>query len=120
MSMLTAVVLAIYAALPAQAVDRPCASDIARLCGNVVPGGGRVLRCLDAHRAELSPACRDANANRLDTLQRHHPCVEDRARLCSHVATGRGEMIACLHSHATELSPACRTALDQHGGDPSR
>ena len=36
-----------------------CAADIGTLCQGVVPGGGRIMQCLSARSASLSPACRD-------------------------------------------------------------
>jgi hypothetical protein len=37
-----------------------CLSDVRALCSNVQPGGGRLVLCLDANRAKLSPACAKA------------------------------------------------------------
>lgn len=37
-----------------------CKADYGRLCSGVRPGGGRILRCMEAHVAELSPDCRAA------------------------------------------------------------
>ena len=42
----------------AQAQDKPCMADAARLCSDVEPGGGAQLACLKAHKSELSPACK--------------------------------------------------------------
>jgi hypothetical protein len=42
----------------AQAQEKPCMADAARLCPNVEPGGGAQMQCLKAHRDELSPACK--------------------------------------------------------------
>jgi Cysteine rich repeat len=36
-----------------------CAKDIDTFCKGVVPGGGRILRCLSGHRDELAPDCRE-------------------------------------------------------------
>jgi hypothetical protein len=36
-----------------------CAADIGTLCQGVAPGGGRIMQCLSARSASLSPACRD-------------------------------------------------------------
>jgi len=44
-------------AKPKQRPQRPCAADVERFCKDVHPGEGRVLKCLDAHAAELSAAC---------------------------------------------------------------
>jgi hypothetical protein len=42
----------------AQAQERPCMADAARLCPDVEPGGGAQMQCLKAHKEELSPACK--------------------------------------------------------------
>jgi hypothetical protein len=36
-----------------------CGEDVRALCGDVPPGGGRVIECLAARAASLSPACAD-------------------------------------------------------------
>ena len=36
-----------------------CSKDIETFCKGVVPGGGRILRCLSGHRDELAPECRE-------------------------------------------------------------
>ncbi len=35
-----------------------CGRDYARFCWHVIPGDGRIFRCLKSHLPELSPACR--------------------------------------------------------------
>jgi hypothetical protein len=35
-----------------------CEDDVFKLCGNVQPGGGRILSCLKQHEQELTPDCR--------------------------------------------------------------
>jgi hypothetical protein len=42
----------------AQAQEKPCMADAARLCPNVEPGGGAQIACLKEHKEELSPACK--------------------------------------------------------------
>jgi hypothetical protein len=37
-----------------------CRGDYDRLCGGVLPGGGRILACLQSHASQLSPACGQA------------------------------------------------------------
>ena len=41
---------------------RPCRADLEKFCSGVQPGGGRIVGCLKAHEAEVSPACHDAMA----------------------------------------------------------
>lgn len=45
---------------PSPAVREVCAADYHRLCPTVVPGGGRILRCLLDNDKDLSSKCRVA------------------------------------------------------------
>ena len=47
-----------------------CAPDIARFCADVVPGGGRLLRCLEPHAEELTPACQEKAAPILKKVEK--------------------------------------------------
>jgi hypothetical protein len=40
-----------------QQAMRYCRADMERLCPGVPPGGGRVVRCLKAHKMEMSVGC---------------------------------------------------------------
>ncbi|WP_024276254.1 MULTISPECIES: cysteine rich repeat-containing protein [unclassified Hyphomicrobium] len=44
----------------ARAALAVCKDDRARLCGSVMPGGGRILRCFSEKAGSLSQPCRDA------------------------------------------------------------
>jgi hypothetical protein len=46
-----------------KALRQACASDVGKVCGGVIPGGGRLMRCMQAHADKVSPACRDAAAS---------------------------------------------------------
>jgi hypothetical protein len=37
-----------------------CRADSDRLCAGIVPGGGRILACLQGQMSQLSPACAQA------------------------------------------------------------
>jgi len=37
-----------------------CGAEFRSLCGGVAPGGGRVIACLRANTAALSPRCQGA------------------------------------------------------------
>lgn len=41
-------------------VRSACEADARALCANIMPGGGRILACLQQHAANLSAACHDA------------------------------------------------------------
>jgi hypothetical protein len=52
-----------FAATPAPAapdVQAACMADYLALCGSVQPGGGRVVACMKAHRAQVSMGCKVA------------------------------------------------------------
>jgi hypothetical protein len=42
------------------ALAATCRNDVVRWCSDVAPGGGRVVGCLRANAADLSPECGDA------------------------------------------------------------
>jgi hypothetical protein len=46
-----------------------CRADAQRLCANVEQGGGRKLICLESHKADLAPDCRDALA-KVETMRK--------------------------------------------------
>jgi hypothetical protein len=46
-----------------------CIGDAGRLCVGILPGGGRVAKCLMAHQRELSPACRGAMGEEAAKIQ---------------------------------------------------
>ena len=58
----TIVIMSLPAAVFAQSNQlqqalRYCRTDMERLCPGVPPGGGRIVRCLKAHKMEISVGC---------------------------------------------------------------
>lgn len=43
----------------AKEAHEACADDVQKLCKDVQPGGGRVIKCLKDNSKSLSPECRD-------------------------------------------------------------
>jgi Cysteine rich repeat len=111
--------LALVLLIPAaSAAERPCREDVARFCRGVAPRGGHLIRCLQRHAAELSPACRAAAQSFEERLARHQPCLRDRERLCRSMPAGEGRMMHCLRAHREELSSSCRAAIGVHADYP--
>lgn len=89
-----------------------CRVDAEKICRGVRPGGGRIIRCLQEHEAELSPACRSQfAAGREKAAAFKTACGADAQKLCADVKPGGGRVVQCLRSHEGELSDACRGAI---------
>jgi hypothetical protein len=41
-----------------RAAREACQADVAKLCADVKPGGGRIAACLQQHSSEVSDSCR--------------------------------------------------------------
>jgi hypothetical protein len=42
-----------------KALREACTDDTKKFCADVQRGGGRIIKCLRDHSAELAPPCRD-------------------------------------------------------------
>jgi hypothetical protein len=98
------------AAAAAAAQDKVCADDAKRLCSDVQAGRGNVMKCLKAHEADLSAACKDRIQVAQGTIQ---ACQSDAAKFCADVPPGRGSVASCLKQHQSELSAECKAGLSQ-------
>ena len=56
-----------------------CRADVQRLCGDLAPGGGRIVRCLAERQSEISDACRAAVTERRAERE-HHREARSQAR----------------------------------------
>ena len=83
------------------AVEGPqaCRADAKTVCAGTKPGGGRLLGCLKAHEAELSPDCKAA----LPTLEQ---CARELQSACGDA--GRRGLRECVRKNADKISPECR------------
>jgi cysteine rich repeat protein len=88
--------------------EGPCAADVKKFCGDVKPGQGAIAKCMKAHEAELSPACRETSKARAEKAERvREECRADAEKFCKGIAPGRGRILSCLKSRQQELQPAC-------------
>jgi hypothetical protein len=42
-----------------------CRAEVKQLCRGILPGGGRIKKCIEANESKLSPSCRAAVQERL-------------------------------------------------------
>ncbi len=83
-----------------------CKADLEKFCKDVKPGGGRLIKCLKAHEAELSEGCKAVREEKKEKFLENHPCAADMEKLCKDLkGTDRA---ACVKKHANDLSAACQ------------
>ncbi len=88
----------------------PCHEDVLNLCPDVQPGQGRILRCLNAHEANLTPACKARRAEIKEKIADfREACKDDIQKYCPRSRqNGEGNRRQCLNAHKSQLKPACR------------
>src|SRR5712691_4592371 len=99
-----------------QRSERPCAADVKKFCGDVKPGQGAIAKCMKAHEAELSSACRESSKARAEKAGRlREECKADAEKFCKGIAPGGGRILSCLKSRQPELQPACAAEFKRAG-----
>jgi hypothetical protein len=98
--------------LPAFALSRVCADDVAKFCQGVEGGQGKLLQCLQEHQAELSSPCQGW-VQTMETRMREmtDACQSDMRQFCPGVNSGAGRIAQCLKQHESELSSTCKAEL---------
>jgi outer membrane protein, multidrug efflux system len=95
----------------------PCMEEIEKYCKDTPPGRGQLIICLDGHRQDLSPSCRerlDKGRARMEEARRI--CTPDIEKFCPGIAPGQGRILKCLKGELKGLSPACREQVELFGG----
>ena len=100
-------------ALTAQAqFAGPCAETITKYCGDVTPGEGRILKCLNSHHDDQSIACKDwLEAQQKSLKELNKACSEEIVRLCSYDVPDSIRIIRCLQDNYVGLKLDCREKL---------
>ena len=99
-----------------QRSEGPCAGDVKKFCGDVKPGQGAIAKCMKAHEAELSPACRESSKARAEKAERvREECKADAEKFCKGIAPGGGRIRSCLRARQAELNPACAADFKRTG-----
>jgi hypothetical protein len=91
----------------ADGVMDTCRAEYHQICPRVVPGDGRVARCLLDHEMELSAPCLQT----LKIASAIEDCLPDYGRLCPGVPKGK-EAFECLAGRIDQLMPACQRVVD--------
>lgn len=107
---LAGVLACMVLAVPAGAqAGRPCSETIKQYCSDVVPGGGRIMKCLNEHQEAQSIACKDWVADQQKSLEElKSACGEEIALLCRIDPSSGINLFFCLNDNYTGLKTACR------------
>lgn len=112
--------LATQADAPVAETPRPCADEFERFCKDVKPGLGLMIDCLNQHREELSPACRDKVGGALARLDKaKQDCSGDITSFCGGVKPGGGRLLDCLKKQSDKLTTACRSHVLSYSATPA-
>jgi multidrug efflux system outer membrane protein len=108
-------ILAAQAVTPAAATPRPCADEFERFCKDIKPGLGMMILCLDQHRDELSPVCREKVGAALAKVDKaKQDCATDINNFCAGVKPGGGRLLECLKQQTDKLSPVCKAHVQRY------
>jgi hypothetical protein len=107
LAILTALLLSGSAAVAEQ---KPCDTDIKKLCAGIQPGEGRIKTCIKSHLTDLSQTCEDRV---LTVAVTGKVCKTDLTNLCASAVAGTGGIRACIKSHMAEVSDACKDAMSR-------
>jgi hypothetical protein len=116
MMVVTAAVFMVFLAVfPASAqVAGPCAEDFSKYCGAVVPGAGRLARCYEQQKNNLSAACVAwAESVKANNTAVKTACANEIASSCAFEQGDPLETLNCLQSNYVDLSIKCRNTLNQ-------
>ena len=90
----------------------PCVGDIAKFCGNVKQGEGRIAGCLTQNEAGLSMTCKMHLAwVKKAVKEAFQVCKDDIIMYCAGVQPGEGGIMQCLKANKSHLSSGCKMKL---------
>jgi Golgi apparatus protein 1 len=105
----------------AKKLETACHDTLAKYCGTVTPGEGRLLLCLAAHEDKIDSKCDyalyDASRNLEGALDRIEQaadaCWHDIETHCADLPAGEGHIAQCLMHKRASLSPPCQHELEK-------
>jgi len=108
-----AFLILIAGAVPVSAIDAgPCTDGLKEYCSGIVPGGGRLLACLNEHADDLPSSCMDWIDELKEKMQElNQACFEEIVHYCSFDKPDQPRVIRCLESYYVQLQMDCRKQL---------
>ena len=107
------VYLILAASAPAQ-VRTPCSETIDKFCKDVIPGNGRIMKCLNDHREDQSIACKDwVEDQQKSARDLMAVCPEEIAKLCRATQPDAVSIYYCLLDNYSALLQDCRSKLGE-------
>jgi hypothetical protein len=109
------VISIVLAALPSPAqTSTPCNETISKYCKDVVPGNGRIMKCLNDHRDDQNISCKDWIEEQQKSMQELMTvCPEDITRWCRNVSPDKINIYFCLLDNYISLRLDCRSRLGE-------
>src|ERR1700690_1098067 len=98
-----------------------CKDDVSKLCKDVLPGQGNILKCLKEHETVLSAPCKehaiDASKRSEKATIFHEACGGDAAKFCSDSRFKRLGVVKCLEQNSDKLSDSCKELMEKEQKD---
>jgi hypothetical protein len=117
-SAVAAVLMAHSQGMLAYAQDMgPCTGDFKQYCGDVTPGGGRLIRCYEERKGKMSAGCIGwAEAAKANAKVLQAACAKELESGCDSAKGDPFGTIDCLQSKYIDLSLSCRQKLNEFKG----
>ena len=107
-------VCSIMGTMSSAQVRTPCDETISKFCKEVIPGNGRIVKCLNDQRDDQSIACKDWIEDQQKGMQElMGACAEDITRWCRNTATDKVSVYYCLLDNYISLRLDCRSRLGE-------
>ncbi len=91
-----------------------CKADVEKLCAGIPAGGGRVLSCLKANEAQVTPACKEQIAGIVQKVKEvGAACEGDVQQFCADAPKGGGATLRCLAWNGPKLSLGCQQVIQR-------
>jgi Cysteine rich repeat len=106
-------------ATEAAKLENSCADDIKKYCGDVTPGEGRMIYCMQAHEDKISSKCAfdleeaatDVQLSVDNLKDAITACHAEITGVCGKILPGQGRIAACLIANKSTASKSCVDAL---------